>query len=448
MAEPKMNNAEKAFTIGKLFVDEKDIISYHGCFYEYHDGLWNLMSEAEINSKIYQEYLLTFSPPPKRQIDEVKMVIANKSYDRYSESFKKLKDNQETKDINLKNGVFNIETKETRLYVREDMAFHRLPFVYNPEVKAESTTTFRNFMMTTFGFTDLEESTDPELLEEFQKVMWFVIEWLGYSLISGNRFHKGLIMVGEGRNGKGVLQDLWTQLVGIENTSYLDLKLLNDSVHVAGTKDKLINFSPDLQQGQQLDTGNIKSAVSGESLTANEKYKKPYHFDFTAKLIVACNELPYIKSLGAAVRERFFILPFDVVFTEDQRDPDLKYKLRKELEGIFALAVKGIERLLARGHFDPPQRCLHTFEKYLRANDTVSQWIEEDQLIAGESKALRKSLYEGYKRFCRESSYKPLGKTKLYDRLQQLGYENIKRDGYDYIKGLKDPLDSYTQGHG
>lgn len=442
VTQVKMNNSEKAFAIGKMFVDEKDIIFYKDSFYKFIGDIWEITPYNVVESHISREYLIQFGPCNISQLREVKQVIKNETYYVYMESFQKLEKNKkelinfEKNDhkINLKDGIFDIETLETKSYKREDLAFYKLPFSYNPKKSSKNTEIFQKFLMSTFGFNKNSDEKD------FKQVINFITEWFGYSLVSGNRLHKNLVLIGQGRNGKGVFQDIWTYLVGAENVSNLDLKSIHNEAAISGTKDKLINFSHDLEQGQQLDTGIVKSATSGEMVTANEKFKQPYSFEFTAKLIIACNELPFIKNVGAAVKERFYILPFDRIFSEKERDPDLKIKLRSELEGIFTLAIEGLQRLMKRGYFDPPERCTIALDKYLKDNDVISQWIEEEGLYSDDDVCKRSDVYESYRIFCRESGYKSLGKAKLYERVRMAGHKETKINGYDYFMNLRNPF--------
>lgn len=441
----KQTNAEKAYLIAKIFVEEKDIIRFKDNFYQYVDGIWEKRGDERIKSEISREYTLEFSATTTNQIKEVTRSITDITYQTYHEQIEHLQTNPTT-TINLADGIFDIKTKTTKPYTRDDFKFHKLPFTYKQNPFSHS---FMHFLTTSMNFPDdiyqpekakQYKEEQPDLWEEYLKTIRFIQEWMGYSLLPGNLYHKNLIMFGDGRNGKGILKDVWSLMLGQTNVSYLDLSSINDERVISATKNKLVNFSPDLKAGQQLDTGTIKAAASGEEVQSNEKFKQPEMFRFTAKLVISCNDLPYIKNIGAAVRERFFVLPFNRVFSEHERDHHLLDKLKNDLEDIFSWAVVGLERLQERGRFEPPHMCTTQLEEYLLDNDTIAMYINEEQLVSEdpEDKVLKSTFYDNYKYYCTSSNYKPLGRNKFYTLLRKKGFKEVKVNGARYLKGLRD----------
>jgi len=450
MADPKLTSAEKNLILAQKFVREVDIICIGDDFFKYNDGIWEIIQRQEVMARLNSAYIKDWGPTNKTQITEVIRNIQSETFFQYEGAIKKM---QEPRNghINTLLGVLDLKTFKTEPYKREHLAFHRLPFDYiKGEKENHFPPVFAKFLTTSMGFKWDEEKGGTALKEceamDYQYVMQFIQEWIGYSMLPGNRLHKALIMVGRGRNGKGVLQEVWSHLVGDHNVSRIDLDGVNNPVTVSQTRNKLVNFSYDLQAGQQLDTGTVKAAVAGEWITANEKYKAPYSFQFTAKMIIACNQLPWIKDTGAAVRERFYVLPFFRTFTEAERDPDLKQNIiENELGMIFTWAVDGLKNLLKRGYFIEPNRCKKALEQYMVDNDSVAQWIFDDELNVADpmevkhAKAGRKELWRNYKDWCQDSGCRAYKKSTFFEKLREQGYKEQRTNTARYFIGLRLP---------
>ena len=133
------------------------------------------------------------------------------------------------------------------------------------------------------------------------------------------------------------------------------------------------------------------------------------------------------------------MLPFERVFEEHERDPELKFKLEEEAKHIFSWAVNGLQRLNKRGRFLPPAKCLMANSDYLRDNDTVEQWLSENDIEQVGSKCLRSDAWRDFKEYCAESGCKTIRKSKFFNRLKRKGH-NIKRDGSGwYVEDIKLP---------
>lgn len=420
--ESELSASQKYFVTANLFVNNKNVIRFRGHFYFWHeDSVWREESDENTRAWIATEYFRLFEiPPVKSQINEISEMINTLTYEKYRKEIKYFDDPKKNPEICMKSGILDLQTMKTKPYEMNEFKFHKLPFDYtdNPEIPI-----FQKFLTTTFEFPyPFNAKENQEMSDDYIKVMHFIQEFIGYTLIPSNPLHKALIMVGDGRNGKGVLINIWSFILGKENVSHVDLSGINDGSQIFMCKNKLVNFSHDLESGQQLDTGNMKAATAGETLIVKELYKPHYDIKFPAKIVIACNDLPYIKNTGAAIRERIFILPFNRYFEEHERDYELDSKLEKEASGIFSWAVKGLKRLQERGRFDPPARCTMKAIDYLKMNDSIQLWIEEEEIKNTSSSCERQEAWKAYRIFCDGSGYKAGGKKKFYEKMEKKGF--------------------------
>ncbi len=427
----EMKLTDKALAIARMFIEEKNIICFNKHFYLFNDDIWRLESDENTEAWIVTEYIKKFKEPPKAaQIKEITKYISTFTYDKYRKKIKYINDEVANNTINVKSGILDLETFKITPYSKEAFCFYKLPFDYQKDTKAK---TMMEFLMTSM---DMDIKAEDQV-GEYRKILKFIQEWLGYSLVAGNKYEKCLLMIGEGANGKSVLQDIWEYIIGSFNCSYVDLKYINDGSQIFLTRNKLVNFSKDLESNQQLDTGITKAAVSGQTVIANEKYKGQVAMKFTAKLVIACNELPYVKNASESVRRRFHILPFTRIFQDHEQDKELLSKLKKEADKIFSWAINGLKNLRERGGFDIPDRCKFGMTAYLRENDSIELWLADSNLDSEGSMAKTTAVYRDYKEYCLDSSLHPKSNSKVYKKLDAKGYTRKFLNGTQYFNNIK-----------
>ncbi len=432
-SQDTITDADRFNMIAHDFVDGKNVICFKGNFYLFNEGIWRLESDENTEAWIYSEYFKKFSKAiRKNAIAEIVQVIKHLTYENeiYRKKIKYMDEIRIGNTINVKSGVLDLDTMVTKPYNLEDFCFHKLGFDYKP---SPNVPTMLKFLSTSMGFEwPLKEET-----EEWKNIIGFIQEFMGYSLVTGNKFEKALILTGRGRNGKGTLIHVWSRILGDYNVSSLDLASLNDNQMVGQTRNKLVNFCYDADSNIQLDTGVAKSAIVGEPVNCNEKWKEPQSFVFTAKLVIACNDLPFTRNSDDSVRERFFVIPFDKAFSSEERDPELKSKLSLEVGEIFSWAVEGLIRLRKRGKFIVPERFVTSLEQFLFDNDTVAQWLADGERLDPNRRCKRSDAWKGYVAFCKETSMKNYKQSKFFRQIEKKGIKFTLLHGIWYMNGIK-----------
>ena len=145
-------------------------------------------------------------------------------------------------------------------------------------------------------------------------------------------------------------------------------------------------------------------------------------------MVMSCNSLPYLRNAGESVKRRFHIIPFMKSFKEEEQDKKLFKKLVKEAPHIFSWAVQGYKNLKARGNFDVPDMCNLFMSDYLRDNDSIQMWMDENCRFSDKYSTKTDRLFKDYQLFCIESGMKPYQKGNFYKRLEIKGYKRA-RDG-------------------
>jgi putative DNA primase/helicase len=337
-------------------------------------------------------------------------------YEQFSFACKipKIEQDSSVVKINLQNGTFHISEKEQELKDFNSLDFfkYQLPFDYNPQAVAPK---FRKFL-------------DEVLPGKNEQLLLF--EYLGYVLTKHLKLEKCLVLVGTGSNGKSVLYDIISALLGNDNISTFSMSKLceTNGYNRAELTNKLLNYSSEIgSRGHDADT--IKKLISGEPIDARSPYGKPIELRDYCKFMFNANSIPKNIEQSHAYYRRFIYLTFDVTIPEEKKDPELAKKIiGSELSGIFNLIIDGLKRILVSKSFTHSAKAQLALMNIQRESDSVALFIEEEGYEKSIDKFIAlKDLYNAYKEFCREDNYIPVSRREFSRRLEEVLGITLKR---------------------
>jgi putative DNA primase/helicase len=169
---------------------------------------------------------------------------------------------------------------------------------------------------------------------------------VGYSLTGITREQVFFLLYGTGANGKSTFIETVTSLMG-EYAYAAPFETFAMTHNRQSERDmfplRAARFvsSVEAESGQRLAESFIKRATGGDTVTGRALFAETINFAPQFKLWLAANHLPEIRGTDEAIWRRVRLIPFEVTIPEAERDPELKDKLREELPGILAWAVKG-----------------------------------------------------------------------------------------------------------
>lgn len=252
----------------------------------------------------------------------------------------------------------------------------------------------------------------------------FVQELCGYVLYLGNPFQVAFLLHGPAASGKSTFLRILIRLIGSSSTSSRSLQELSkDRFATSDLYGKLANFCGDIDATRIEETAAFKRIVGGDMITAQRKMEKAFDFAPVAKLIFSANELPRSADVSGGWFRRWLLVPFP---NGGRRHcPGFEESLEGELPGIGRWAVEGLQRLMARGHFEPPASVLEAGEEYRKEIDSVAGWL--DGMEAYESGAPERGLvlHSMYKAYCDEAGVGAVAAMKFYKRLNELGVPKV-----------------------
>jgi len=370
--------------LAEYFYNELNVRFLNTIPWRYKDGFYEQTSNAIIKTEISVLTLRKVTPNQLRQFLEIvqtRCEISGESAPEYGPM------------LNLANGVLDLKTKTLLPHSSEYFFKYKLPHAYDPNAKCTEWQCFMDYVFE--GNQDLADLS---------------AEIFGYTLAGGNPWlHKAFMLLGEGRNGKSVYLDVLKHLLGRANISAIPIDQLNKPFSVVQADGKLANIIGETTS-KEIDSESFKIASSGEELTAANKFQAEYSMPFRARIIFATNRLPMFKDPTTGSFERLCIVPFNRYIKEKDRDPGIAEKLKLEASGILNWALGGLDRLNERQRLPEIEIVKANIIEYRKDTDSIFDWVQQhiDFDAAQEKTFMPRDLYGHYRKFCEETSRKPV----------------------------------------
>lgn len=302
---------------------------------------------------------------------------------------------------------------------------------------------------------------DPEMRKAYISIL--------KSGLSAVRVEKFIVCTGEGRNGKGVLNDLFSVLLG-NYFSNLALTVLtkpikegpNTELRCLDKKRFLKATEPDSGSNEKLRMSNIKALTGETTIKARGLYENNYDITLSATFILECNTKPYIITDGnEAERQRLLIIPFGVCFTDNEedilREPD-KYKPKNDTfktsefkEQHASALFRYIVNSISGTNNDPcplyiPDKCVQLALQWIQDKDAICSWFF-DAFELDETSINVIKISDVFKMY-RDSGYIPKEeknmKLKDFTEMASKKLKGIYVEARKYYKGTRLTSNSIT----
>jgi putative DNA primase/helicase len=322
--------------------------------------------------------------------------------------------------LNCANGTLDLQTGVLRPHAPADLLTQCLDINYDPTATCP---TWDAFLRTIQADNDVMIS--------------FLQRAVGYALTGVVREHILPILWGTGRNGKSTFLNTILALLGpygMKAPSEL-LMVSKSDRHPTERADllgKRFIAAIETEQGRKLAETFVKEATGGDPIRARRMREDFWEFWPTHTVFLATNHKPEITGTDLAIWRRVKLVKFTVTILDTDQDPALADKLRTELPGILAWAVKGCLAWQAQGLDEPDEVKLATTE-YQGEQNLVGKFIDQYCLTDATLTAKVSTLYQAYK----EWSGDTCTQRAFGDRLRERGHETGPRTktGF-YWKGI------------
>lgn len=336
--------------------------------------------------------------------------------------------------LNVKNGTLHIDQdgkRELKPFDKNDFLKYQLSFEYSLDAKSP--------IWDKFLLEVLPDESLRFVLAEFLSSIFLPNSVLKIEKIG--------ILFGTGKNGKSVVYEVLTALLGSENITSYSLQNLTsptDGTYRARIKDALLNFSSELST--KLDPNILKALASGETMECKTLYKMPTQMSDYARLMSNANSLPTDLEQTAAFFRRFLVIPFLITIPDEKVDVRLPSKIiANELPGVLLYILAGLDRLLSQGRLTKSEAIDKTLEDYRTESDSVRMFLSESGYTKSDTdRILQTALYILYKDYAIENGNNAVNMKNFKKRILGMGirinkesagmmvYVGSKRGSHDF----------------
>ncbi|MBI4805045.1 MAG: hypothetical protein HY795_07400 [Desulfovibrio sp.] len=313
-------------------------------------------------------------------------------------------------EINLLNGLLNLETLELAPHAPTQLVTKLAPVSWNPEALCPYW----------HGFIDDITDHDKELAAYLQRLC-------GYCLTGSTEEEVMPILYGGGANGKSRFLAALRDILGsgeyaltlgtgsILNSKYhgirCDLRLL-EAIRTA--------FAIETNQEATLDEAVVKSIVAADEISARALRQNPVQFVPQAKIIMAVNHLPGLVGNDHGIQRRIQVVPFRKRFDGKVKKEEIERKIQSERDGIFAWMVRGFADWKSQG-LNPPEVVLKATDEYLQQEDQLGEYLSERTIDDPSLKTPIRLLFEDYAAWAKGAGVKAVSLHQFSDQLKARG---------------------------
>ncbi|MCE4976601.1 DNA primase, partial [Staphylococcus hominis] len=293
--------------------------------------------------------------------------------------------------VATKNGLVHYKTKAFKEFTPDVFLTSKIPTTYNPNAYDE-------FIDNTLRKVSCEhEATLMNIYEMFAQVLYpeILIDQIMYLLgtVADNGKSTVLHMIKATFDSGGQISSVSPQ------------RLANNNFAGSSIYGKMANIVDDLPNIEIVDTGNIKSAVTGGYLEIEEKGKGSHSVRMQTPFIIASNHYPKFKESGKQINKRLHIIPFEYSFKDDERltvseSTNIIYSDNAK-EYILKLAIDTLADMLNRNaaYITPNERSDRSMDMFTENNNPLSEYLEYRNIDYFLSTP-EATAYLDYKSFC------------------------------------------------
>jgi putative DNA primase/helicase len=262
----------------------------------------------------------------------------------------------------------------------------------------------------------------------------------GYSLTGVTTEHQMWFYHGSGRNGKSVFMNTVANIFGDyhRNAPIETFTATRNEQHpteLAMLRGARMVSATETEEGKRWAESRLKTITGGDIISARFMRQDFFEFRPQFKLHILGNHKPGLRSVDEAIRARINLVPFTVFIPEDERDPHLTDKLKKEWPGILAWLVKGCIAWQRQG-LAPPKVVTEATKTYLDNEDTIAAWVDDCCKVDKKEWTGIKTLFASWKSWAESHGEYVIPMNRFCERLDALGHPSTKVNGARGRQGL------------
>lgn len=269
-----------------------------------------------------------------------------------------------------------------------------------------------------------------------EQLMTYLQRCVGYTLTGYTDAEVLFFLFGDGENGKSKFIETIRLLLGdlsgaLGFDALLSSRDSKPQNALSGMRGKRMATAVEASEGRSLDEAVIKQIVGGDTISVRQMYKDAFDMRPKFKLWMASNYKPAIRGMDKGIWRRIHLIPFQNNLKPGQRDDRLSDKLRAELPGILAWAVRGAmeHHRLGGGNkgLAPPKKVLEAVEEYKEEQNTLGRFIEERCTLRADLKTPAGDLLKAINEWLVDMHEREMTQTALGRRLKDVQAGILKK---------------------
>lgn len=381
LAEFELNDTGNAHRLAANFrgqikynVDNKLWMTYNGKYWQ-HDVYGQVKNYAEILiEEMKNDAIIAQGDHKKQVLANIKRVMSSGGKEAM------IKETQHLEGIPVTNADFDRE-----------------PYYFNTPVgvidlrSGDILPHEREMMLSRYTDISPEKGTPrlwlkflTEIFENNEELIEYVQRVLGYAMTAYTKEQAMFIFLGDGANGKSLLLETFSKIIGTYGTTSSVEILVERKQHAANLSEiaRLARIrtviTDETEMGDKLRESGIKSMTSDYGLiTARFLYGNEFVFKPEFKIFMATNHRPIIRGTDHGIWRRIKIIPFNKVIPDDKQDRYLGDKLKAEYGKILNWLIDGAIKW-HQGGLQTPDLIGKSVSEYRSEMDLVQKWINDN----------------------------------------------------------------------
>ncbi|EBU2155002.1 toprim domain-containing protein, partial [Salmonella enterica] len=309
-----MSTSEKAMRVHEHYGEALAVDANGQLLSRYEAGIWKIIPPSDFARDVaglFQRLRAPFSSGKIASVVEtLKLIIPQQ-------------DTPARRLIGFRNGVLDTATGTFSPHHKSHWLRTLCDVDFTPPVEGETLETHAPHF---WRWLDRAAGGKPEKCDVILAALFMVL---------ANRYDWQLFLevTGPGGSGKSILAEIATMLAGEDNATSATIETLESPRERAA----LIGFSlirlPD-QEKWSGDGAGLKAITGGDAVSVDPKYKDAYSTHIPAVILAVNNNPMRFTDRSGGVSRRRVILHFPEQIAPEERDPQLKSKIARELAVI------------------------------------------------------------------------------------------------------------------
>lgn len=393
-----------------------------------------------------------------KNLDDVEKDIRIKYSPHFEDLYRAEKEKEKKKE--LKSIVNNLQTKGFTLAIAQTykqnhqiraiemetepflFVFENMMFDLRTGKETEPSPDYNCIMNTGYEYTEPTEEEMIEINRHFEMIfpnpeVRECYKMLLATSLFGYKCEKFIVSNGCGGNGKSMLHDIHSKMLGegdngysytLQSSSLLQPLSMGANTEIAKINNKRFTICSEPSNGGQLDNSTIKELTGEDKINARQIYSTNTEVYVKHTLFMMCNNKPSLKETPTRGDSRRFVdIPFQALFVNED---ELEEKLEEQKQGLNLDKTYHIgNNRYAHTDYKRKMRCplfkmlLEYAVKYHESDYNIDKFIPKiiknrsDEYIAEQD-----LIFEYIKEICVKATNEEYVKCRdVYDRIKMTG---------------------------